>query len=220
MPHATTSAGCPPPSWPRLIRRRKVSPVEVVDAVLDRIDALNPHLNAFVTLTADQARQGRAGRRAGAGKQRRHARAAARRAVLGQGPRHHQGGAHDVRDAALPRQRADRGRAHGRAHEGGRRHHARQDEHADLRLDRRHAQPPLRDHAQSLEPRSHAGRLQRRRRAAVAAGLGPLAVGTDGGGSIRIPAVLHGHLRLQALLRPRPGLPGRAAPGVSRTSGP
>ena len=40
-----------------LIRRRKVSPVEVVNAVLDRIERLNPHLNAFVTLTADQARR-------------------------------------------------------------------------------------------------------------------------------------------------------------------
>ena len=29
-----------------LIRRRKVSPVEVVDAVLDRIERLNPRINA------------------------------------------------------------------------------------------------------------------------------------------------------------------------------
>ncbi len=40
-----------------LIRRRKVSPVEVVNAILSRIDRLNPHLNAYVTLTADQARR-------------------------------------------------------------------------------------------------------------------------------------------------------------------
>jgi len=40
-----------------LIRRRKVSPVEVVDAVLDRIERINPRLNAFVTLTAEQARR-------------------------------------------------------------------------------------------------------------------------------------------------------------------
>jgi len=40
-----------------LIRRRKVSPLEVVNAILDRIDRLNPHLNAYVTLTADQARR-------------------------------------------------------------------------------------------------------------------------------------------------------------------
>jgi aspartyl-tRNA(Asn)/glutamyl-tRNA(Gln) amidotransferase subunit A len=40
-----------------LIRRKKVSPVEVVDAVLDRIAKVDPRLNAFVTLTADQARR-------------------------------------------------------------------------------------------------------------------------------------------------------------------
>ena len=36
-----------------LIRRRKVSPVEVVDAVLERIERLNPQLNAYVTVTVD-----------------------------------------------------------------------------------------------------------------------------------------------------------------------
>jgi aspartyl-tRNA(Asn)/glutamyl-tRNA(Gln) amidotransferase subunit A len=41
----------------RLIRTKKVSPVEVVGAVLDRIAALNPRLNAFVTLTDESARR-------------------------------------------------------------------------------------------------------------------------------------------------------------------
>ena len=41
----------------RLIRTKRVSPVEVLTAVLDRIDKLNPRLNAFVTLTAEQARR-------------------------------------------------------------------------------------------------------------------------------------------------------------------
>src|SRR5262249_24351267 len=40
-----------------LIRRRKVSPVEVVDAVLARIDRLNPQINAYVTVTVDEARR-------------------------------------------------------------------------------------------------------------------------------------------------------------------
>ncbi len=48
-----------------LIRRKKVSPVEVVRAALDRIAKINPKLNAFVTLTADEAlRQARAAERA------------------------------------------------------------------------------------------------------------------------------------------------------------
>jgi len=47
------------------IKRKKVSPVEVVRAVLDRIERVNPRLNAFVTLTADQAlRDARAAERA------------------------------------------------------------------------------------------------------------------------------------------------------------
>jgi aspartyl-tRNA(Asn)/glutamyl-tRNA(Gln) amidotransferase subunit A len=39
------------------IRRKKISPVEVVDAVLARIERLNPTLNAFCTVTADSARR-------------------------------------------------------------------------------------------------------------------------------------------------------------------
>jgi amidase len=39
----------------RLYRTRKVSPVEVVQALLERIDAVNPQVNAFVTLAADAA---------------------------------------------------------------------------------------------------------------------------------------------------------------------
>jgi len=38
------------------IRARKLSPVELTDAYLARIEALNPKLNAFITVTADRAR--------------------------------------------------------------------------------------------------------------------------------------------------------------------
>ena len=41
----------------RLIRTRKLSPVEVVEACLNRIEELNPKLNAFITVLADQARK-------------------------------------------------------------------------------------------------------------------------------------------------------------------
>ena len=40
-----------------LIRKREVSPVEIVDAVLDRLEQVNPAINAFVTVTAEQARE-------------------------------------------------------------------------------------------------------------------------------------------------------------------
>ncbi len=39
------------------IRRRDISPVEVIDAFLDRIDERNPSLNAYVVLMHDEARQ-------------------------------------------------------------------------------------------------------------------------------------------------------------------
>ena len=41
----------------KLIKTQKVSPVKVVDACLKRIEALNPKLNAFITVLADQARE-------------------------------------------------------------------------------------------------------------------------------------------------------------------
>ena len=53
----------------RLYRARKVSPLEVMQAVLARIDAVNPQVNAFVTLARDaalrEARQATAGLRRG-----------------------------------------------------------------------------------------------------------------------------------------------------------
>ena len=39
-----------------LVRTKEVSPVEITDAFLARIDQLNPKLNAFITVTADEAR--------------------------------------------------------------------------------------------------------------------------------------------------------------------
>jgi aspartyl-tRNA(Asn)/glutamyl-tRNA(Gln) amidotransferase subunit A len=39
-----------------LLRKKKISPVELLDAVLARITALNPMLNAYITVCADAAR--------------------------------------------------------------------------------------------------------------------------------------------------------------------
>jgi aspartyl-tRNA(Asn)/glutamyl-tRNA(Gln) amidotransferase subunit A len=41
----------------KLLRRREISPVELVDACLARIEQLNPVLNAFITVVADRARR-------------------------------------------------------------------------------------------------------------------------------------------------------------------
>ncbi|MBI3637390.1 MAG: amidase, partial [Candidatus Rokubacteria bacterium] len=40
-----------------LIRKKKLSPVELIESVLDRIDKLNPKLNAFVLLRPDEVRR-------------------------------------------------------------------------------------------------------------------------------------------------------------------
>ncbi len=40
----------------KLLRQKKLSPVELADAALQRIEALNPKLNAFITVVADRAR--------------------------------------------------------------------------------------------------------------------------------------------------------------------
>ena len=57
------------------IRRRQLSPVEVVDAVIERIEARNPSLNAFVFKGFDDAR---AARRAGRAARSSRARSSAR----------------------------------------------------------------------------------------------------------------------------------------------
>ncbi|MFQ6027130.1 MAG: amidase [Dehalococcoidia bacterium] len=41
----------------RLVQRRELSPVEIIDAHLSRIEATEPVLNSFITLLPDQARQ-------------------------------------------------------------------------------------------------------------------------------------------------------------------
>jgi aspartyl-tRNA(Asn)/glutamyl-tRNA(Gln) amidotransferase subunit A len=41
----------------RMIREKEISPVEVVDIFIERIERINPKVNAFCTLTFDQARE-------------------------------------------------------------------------------------------------------------------------------------------------------------------
>ena len=39
------------------IREKQISPVEAVEAYLERIDRIDPQVNSYITVTADQARQ-------------------------------------------------------------------------------------------------------------------------------------------------------------------
>jgi aspartyl-tRNA(Asn)/glutamyl-tRNA(Gln) amidotransferase subunit A len=41
----------------KLIRARQLSPVELTDALLRRIADLDPQIHAFITLTAERARE-------------------------------------------------------------------------------------------------------------------------------------------------------------------
>jgi aspartyl-tRNA(Asn)/glutamyl-tRNA(Gln) amidotransferase subunit A len=175
-----------------LIRRKKVSPVEAVDAVLDRIERVNPQVNAFVTVTAEAARrQARAAERA-----------LGRRSVT-LGPLH--GVPFSVKDLVVTR---------GVRTTFGTRLFADHVPTEDAPMVERlrgagailvgKTNTPTfgwlgATHNLLFGPTRNPWRLDRTpggssggAAAAVAAGLGPVAVGTDGGGSIRIPASFSG----------------------------
>jgi aspartyl-tRNA(Asn)/glutamyl-tRNA(Gln) amidotransferase subunit A len=175
-----------------LIRRKAVSPVEVVDVVLARIDRLDPTLNAFVTVTAEAARRAaRLAERA----------LAVRRPRLG--PLH--GVPFSVKDLVatrgvrttfgtplyrdhVPEEDApvvERLRAAGAILVGKTNTPA----FGWIGATHNLLGPPTRNPWKlDRTPGGSSGGAS----AAVAAGLAPLAVGTDGGGSIRIPAAFAG----------------------------
>jgi aspartyl-tRNA(Asn)/glutamyl-tRNA(Gln) amidotransferase subunit A len=169
------------------IRTKKISPVDVVDAVLTRIERLNPVLNAYCTVTADAARAAAA-----------EAEAAVMRGEK-LGPLH--GVPVSVKDVIMTRgvrttwgsklfedfvpdddaPAVERVKAAGaiilgktNTPEFG---HKAVTDNPVFGLSRNPWSP-----AHTPGGSSGGGA------AAVAAGLGPLAVGTDGGGSIRIPS--------------------------------
>jgi aspartyl-tRNA(Asn)/glutamyl-tRNA(Gln) amidotransferase subunit A len=179
-----------------LIRRKELSPVELTDAVLARIDALNPRLNAFCLVAHDVARR------------------AAREAEIAVMKGEPLGGLHgvpvSVKDVLFTR---------GLRTTGGSRlyadHVPEQDAVAVGRLRAAGAvllgktttsefghkavtESPLfgvTKNPWNLErtPGGSSGGAA----AAVASGCGPIALGTDGGGSVRIPAAFCGLVGLK-----------------------
>ena len=145
-------------SLARAVAAKELSPVEVVDAVLDRLDRLDPTLHMFATVAPDQAREdGQADR--GRDRRRARGRPAGRRAHRGQGPDLHQGDPHGLGLARLRRLRARRGRRRRRADQRGGRDRDRQDPGAGVRLLRHRADPAGRADRQSVEPGAHLRRL-------------------------------------------------------------
>ncbi len=193
-----------------LIRAKKLSPVELTEAVLARIEGLNPQLNAFCTVTPDGARQG--------------AKIAEAALMHGEplGPLH--GVPVSIKDVIFTR---------GIVTTGGSRIFAdfvpEEDAVAAERLKAAGAvilgktNTPEFGH-KALGENPHFGATRNPWRfdrtpggssagagAAVAAGLGPLALGTDGGGSIRIPASFCGVYGLKpsfGRIPSGPGFPG------------
>jgi Asp-tRNA(Asn)/Glu-tRNA(Gln) amidotransferase A subunit family amidase len=175
----------------RLIQSRALSPVEVTRALLQRIDRLNPHLNAFLTVTADLALA--------------QARAAEDRAVRGARLGPLDGVPYSIKDlettagvrttfgskwfehnipledgVVAARLKATGGVLLGKTNTPNFGHK----DSCDNLLG-----PPCRN-PWKLDRTS--GASSGGAGAAIAAGLGPLAHGSDGAGSIRIPAALCG----------------------------
>ena len=147
------------------IRAKKLSPVEVTRALLERIDAINPAINAYVprhaaTWRCEQAQAGRG---------RRHARRRARRRCTACPSRSRTSSTCRAcrrrrarsstrttsRTVGVLREAPDRVR---------RRRASRQDEHARVRLHPDDREQALRRDAQPVGHDAHARRLERRRR--------------------------------------------------------
>jgi Asp-tRNA(Asn)/Glu-tRNA(Gln) amidotransferase A subunit family amidase len=190
-----------------LIRAKKVSPVEVVDAVLARIERLNPALNCFATVTAEEARD---------------AAVAAEVAVMtGEtlGPLH--GVPVSIKDLLFTRRVLTTGGSRLFAD-----HVPEEDAVAVERLKGAGAiivgktttpefghkavteSPLLGITRNPWNPALTSGGSSGGAAVAVATGLGPLAVGTDGGGSIRVPASFCGIYGLKPSFGRVPQAPG------------
>jgi Asp-tRNA(Asn)/Glu-tRNA(Gln) amidotransferase A subunit family amidase len=201
------------------IRRRELSPVELMRAVLDRASALEPHLHAFLTLDADRALDTA-----------REAEAAVMRGDA-LGPLHglpvsvkdleptaglrttfgslfYTQNVPDFDGAVAARVRAAGGIIFGKTNTP---HFGHKDMCDNL------LGPPTRN-PWNLERTS--GASSGGAGAAVAAGIGPLAHGSDGAGSIRIPAALCGIYGLKPSIGRVPYWPNADAWGGRSHAGP
>ena len=173
------------------------TPVEATEAALARIEERDGDLNAFVLVDRDSAiasAQASGSALEGGGDP------GCRRRRAHQHQRH----LPDRRVADASRlQPCGRGRplGHRRAVRGSaariRRSAAGQGDHTGVRLEGDDRQHPLRRHRQPLGPSTTAGGSSGGSSASVGAGMGAWSVGTDAGGSVRIPASFTGTVALK-----------------------
>ena len=145
------------------IRSGAASAVEVVQAHIDRMRAINPKLNAVVVDLSDDALEGGKSRRQCAGAKGRAWRAA-RRPDHDQGERRLQGPAQSQRRAGADEPHRAVGLAGRAQSQEGRRDRHRPDQHAGILVSRFHRQSAARADAESVGSRDHLRRLVGRRR--------------------------------------------------------
>jgi aspartyl-tRNA(Asn)/glutamyl-tRNA(Gln) amidotransferase subunit A len=188
----------------RAIRERKISPVEAVDAALDRI-AERAHLNAFITVTAEMARSAaqRAEQAVMAGDPlpalhgvpfsvKDLTNTAGVRTTMGSAIFEHNVPKEDA--VAVARAKAAGAILIGKTTTPEFGHK----QSTDAPIFGRTLNP--------IDPGVTCGASSGGAAVAVASGMGPLALGTDGGGSIRIPAACCGIVGFKATLGAVPNL--------------
>ena len=137
-----------------LLRRREVSPLELIDASLARIEAVGARVNAVPTICAERARA-RARRLTDMAPPEQDRGCARRAAGADQGPGRGRGRSHHDGLADLRGPRPGFLGLAGGADRGCRRDRARQDQHARVRGRRQHVQRGVRGHPQSVGHGAH-----------------------------------------------------------------